>query len=142
MAYSYHCLCNNFILATIHNLSQASRRKDSAADSAIILPVGGEASTVLPGVNQAKEPMMVQREDGFEKRWQATCDRCGIALGYYLDWLQFVDGNGPDSAQTPPKEGCNSQVLYLLPGAMVLTEDMQEGKRPPEKELKLKPLST
>lgn len=57
-------------------------------------------------------------EDGFEKRSFAKCRRCDLKIGYWLDKSQFSDG----------ENGVRSDVLYVLPGGLMSTEDMKAGK--------------
>lgn len=70
---------------------------------------------------------MVRREDGFEKRWFLRCGRCRVVVGYFLDAVHF-----PASAEKSQEHGQDGEeedeerakVVYLLPGALVETEDM------------------
>jgi hypothetical protein len=55
---------------------------------------------------------------GFEKRYLQKCGRCGVVVGYQLDGEQFADGG----------RGKREDVLYVLPGGVMTTEEMVEGK--------------
>ena len=77
------------------------------------------------------KPIIVRREDGFEKRYVVKCSRCKLDLGYYLDWNQFDDGEHGDRMDV------RDDVLYILPGALLRTDDMEAGRKPSQMELSL-----
>lgn len=77
--------------------------------------------------------MLVRREDGFEKRWLLRCGRCRLVVGYRLDWNQFAEGGA--GGEEVGKRGRRDDVLYLLPGAVMTTEDMKAGKGVLEEEV-------
>lgn len=87
--------------------------------------------TLLCSVTSAaKAPaILVRREDGFEKRYLLRCGRCRLVVGYYLDWSQHSTSGEEHSIG---KVGKREDLLYLLPGAMVSTEEMKAGKQPGE----------
>lgn len=86
-------------------------------DRAWILPVPqATASTKLLGT-ASTTAIIVQREDGYERRYVLDCSRCGLTLGYWLDWAQF------DGAKTGRRE----DVVYLLPKGLVGTDEMVQG---------------
>lgn len=59
---------------------------------------------------------MIRREDGFEKRMLLRCGRCKLVVGYTLDEAHFeVKGQ--------------ERLVYLLPGGLISTADMAEGKK-------------
>lgn len=71
------------------------------------------------GVAVDKRPVVVRREDGFEKRRLLRCGRCRLVWGYRLEDARY-DGAA--------EEGLD--VVYVLPGAMVTTEEMKRGVVP------------
>ena len=119
--YTYHCLCTELILATFTPLENFPKRKgDEAricritrsnlpAPEALLLPV----STLTDDT-----PVILKLEDGFEKRYHVSCSRCELKIGYKLDKSQFGDAEG----------GVQAGVLYLFPGGVMSTEEMEEGK--------------
>jgi hypothetical protein len=142
--YTYHCLCTHLIVATTTPLSSLARRSANSLDRAAILPLppppanlddsdsdeDAEPNTTKPATpksNQhyalllstvlSKKARIVTRSDGFEKRYLQLCGRCRVPVGYQLDWAQYGE-----------KEGRREDVVYLLPGGLVSTEDMVRGK--------------
>lgn len=63
-------------------------------------------------------PLILKLEDGFEKRYAARCKRCDLQFGYWLDKSQFDDA----------EKGRMTDVLYLLNGELLETEEMREGR--------------
>ncbi|MCJ1401860.1 hypothetical protein MMC11_005077 [Xylographa trunciseda] len=59
-----------------------------------------------------RRPVIVRREDGFEKRWVRRCGRCRTGVGYVLG-----DGD-TDKAQ--------GEVLYLLEEGLVETGELRK----------------
>ncbi|KAL1992252.1 hypothetical protein VTN49DRAFT_4284 [Thermomyces lanuginosus] len=150
--HTYHCpYCNQLLLASTHNIpSTASqlqnqstslpRRRSPALDEAIIVPLkststssttdtttiveedeGNEGEVDAGGIQDSysillsscvrdKVPMVVRREDGFERRSCLRCGRCKVVMGYFLDH----QGRGE----------VEEDVLYVLPGALVRTEEL------------------
>jgi hypothetical protein len=125
---TYHCLCSNLVLATAHTLEFLSRRKEPVQDNALILPpstsistssdidtedaLSHSAASALLNVQPDRRAIVVQREDGFEKRILLRCGRCRLVLGYVMNALQ------------------ESSPMYILPGALVETSEMSKGTRP------------
>lgn len=125
---SYHCICSTFILATNHDLATLPRRGDPALDKAIILHIQNQNSpdkphTTLQSLVADRQPTMVRRDDGFEKRTLLKCQRCNSVIGYRLDQTQFK--NEDIQAQ---------DIVYILPGALSTTEDMMNEKIPAQPE--------
>lgn len=130
--HTYHCLCTTLILTTTHDLQTLPSRKEPVQDAAIILapPINItrsdaiEAETaqsvrsILLNVAAERRPVVVRREDGFEKRTLFRCTRCKLAIGYSLDDARWDDAEE------------RSRPVYLLPGGLLSTTDMAEGKRP------------
>lgn len=124
--HTYHCLCTKLVLATTGLLETLPRRdKDGAVIAIIPKP---DTSILSHGFVQmapdsavtAKSATILRLEDGFEKRYLVSCGRCGLTLGYQLDESLFE----PQGA----KLGAREEVVYLLPGGLMSTEEMKEGK--------------
>ncbi|PLB46098.1 hypothetical protein P170DRAFT_439785 [Aspergillus steynii IBT 23096] len=78
-------------------------------------------STAVPD----RRATMVRREDGFEKRWFVRCGRCRVVVGYFLDAVHFPAADkGQERLEEEEEEAERAKVVYLLPGALVETEDM------------------
>ncbi|EON66084.1 hypothetical protein W97_05327 [Coniosporium apollinis CBS 100218] len=96
--------------------SATTLRSPAANNYALLL------STVLD-----RKPVVVTRADGFEKRYLQRCRRCRLVVGYQLDQAQFADAPvatvGMESGL-----GRREDVIYLLPGGLLSTEDMAAGK--------------
>ena len=154
-AHTYHCLCSNFVLATAFDLRSAKRR--ALGDHALIVPIlysqltstdsPLEPLTILESTFKHSTAVMIEREDGYEKRWPVACNRCDLILGYYLDKMQFGEPEDAQDASAEGEEnatkglgtyGPKEDLIYILPGALVTTEEMKEGRKPPENELHLK----
>lgn len=127
--HSYHCVCSTFIIATNYDLASLPVRRDPALDKAIILPMrdsdGSEdnESTILQSLVTDRQPTVVRRDDGFEKRILLKCQRCGLVVGYRLEQAQLMD-------QVVRSE----DIVYVLPGALVSTEDMMSERVPVQPE--------
>jgi len=156
--HTYHCLCTHLIVATTTPLSSLPRRSASSLDKAyiLILPsppsthspplddsdseaeAEGEPSTsqekslLKPGSHYAlllstvvdRKPQIITRSDGFEKRYLQRCGRCRLVVGYQLEWGQYTDAD----AGMGDRAGRRENVVYLLPGGLMSTEEMVEGK--------------
>jgi hypothetical protein len=141
-AHTYHCICSQIILATTVPLSKFSRRSGSGLDKAHIVPLLTSSSTsndndeqfemnkqshvsefpqcaVVVGAVLDSKAIIIRREDGFEKRYLQRCGRCGLVVGYHLDSSQYNGAKGT---------GREGDVVYVLPGSLMSTEDMSEGK--------------
>lgn len=92
-------------------------------------------STLLPDPT----PVIIRREDGFEKRLLLRCGRCRVVVGYRLcntavgpttDQDLDVDEEGEedeDSDTIGLRQGKQEGAIYLLPGSIVGTEDLDVG---------------
>ena len=112
---TYHCICTTLILATTHNLETLPTRAAPVQDRSAILPLAPEGTAATPAsslhnVTEDRKPIVVRREDGFEKRDLLRCNRCNLPVGYKL-----VDSEA------------GADVLYVLPDGLVTTEKMKEG---------------
>jgi hypothetical protein len=91
------------------------------------IPIKGEQhkSTdhygLMLSTTQDRQAEMIRSDDGFEKRYLQRCGRCGLVVGYQLDWQQFEGEN---------KTGKREDVVFLLPGGFVTTSEMVMGKTP------------
>ena len=116
---TYHCLCSTLLLATNYDLESLPVRANPALDRAKILPVNGQHA-ILHSLDQDKNPVIIRRGDGFEKRILLKCKRCSLVIGYKLDQAQFGEG-GDTKAE---------ELLYILPGALASTGEMKVGFPP------------
>jgi hypothetical protein len=122
--HTYHCVCSSLVLASPYTLSSLPQRASPGLDSARILPLtlpeapssqdADISSSMLLSSSIDRKPLVVMREDGFEKRWLRRCDRCRVSVGYYL--------KVPDGEQ-PGKEG----VIYLFEEGLTETEVLRKG---------------
>lgn len=124
--HTYHCLCTQLILATTTTISTLSTRS-SDKSHICTLPTPEQDSgalrhyaTLLNTVVDEK-PMVLRLEDGFEKRYAEKCARCDLVVGYHLDKSQYEE--------TKTQVGCREDVVYLLPGGLLSTAEMQAGKK-------------
>lgn len=128
---TYHCLCTTLVLTTVHDLQNLPHRSQPIQDDALILPPpleiyrnddfgvqDSQVQSVLLNVIPDRKPVIVQREDGFEKRTPLRCGRCKLVIGYNLDEVHFETRDG------------QSSPVYLLPGGMATTSDMVKGVKP------------
>jgi hypothetical protein len=83
----------------------------------------GVGYSILLSTTVDRKPVMIRREDGFEKRLLLRCGRCRVVVGYKLDEAHFGGGEGVSEVG---KEG---RVVYLLSGGLMGTEDMAAGKK-------------
>lgn len=82
-------------------------------------------STTLPD----RKHTVIRREDGFEKRLLLRCGRCRVVVGYVLDEEAHRIRPSTTAAATDgdeDKEEGREKVVYLLPGSLVGTEDMDD----------------
>ena len=135
--HTYHCTCTTLLLATPYALSTLPRRSSPALDSALILPLGPapSASDDTPATSAAgasgeakdrfaysmvlstsldRKPVIVRREDGFEKRWVRRCVRCRVPVGYVLRL--------PSESAGEEREG--EDVVYLFEEGLRATEEL------------------
>lgn len=121
---TYHCLCTQLSLATTQPLSTLPKR---TLDASAIATAGDFASSSNPKpvlTLQALTPdaaaTVLKLDDGFEKRYPVRCERCGLAAGYFLDASAFAGREG--------EVGPRRDVLYVLPGGLMTTEELREGR--------------
>ncbi|KAL2012510.1 hypothetical protein VTN00DRAFT_35 [Thermoascus crustaceus] len=88
-------------------------------------------STTLPD----RKTTIVRREDGFEKRLLLRCGRCRVVVGYLLDDIHFprpvreVHDHDQEGDKGNEDDDDEAKVAYLLPGALVQTEEMGDEAR-------------
>ncbi|KAE8146967.1 hypothetical protein BDV25DRAFT_161460 [Aspergillus avenaceus] len=142
-----HCrFCNHLLLATTRTLSSLPRRNPPAQDQALILPLpplpstndetenetegenghkggNGHYSILLATTVKDRKATLVRREDGFEKRVFLRCGRCRVVVGYFL----ASSGSGSNAGGVGEGREVEDQVVYLLPGGLVETDEMVSG---------------
>lgn len=117
--------------------TEEAREDSNAAD----MPQEGYSIVLGMVRDSANKPTLLRREDGFEKRVLWRCGRCRVVVGYEL--LSSV-GAAPvheeseermeiDDAETDEGKGkevkqYKGKVLYILPGGLMSTEFMLEGR--------------
>ena len=130
--HTYHCLCTTLILTTTQELQTLPHREDPVQDAAQILspPIditrsdtietetAHSARSVLLNTAPERKPVIIRREDGFERRTLFRCTRCKLVVGYSLDEAHWENAEG------------QSRPVYLLPGGLLSTADMSQGKQP------------
>lgn len=129
--HTYHCLCSTHLLTTPYLLASLPARAPPSKDKARILPLpplpsqdvegrDKEDEKVLPSLltnmRPARKAIVVQREDGWERRRMWSCARCALAVGYEIEGAD-VEG-----------EGRRGRVMYLLEGGLVETAEMMGGQ--------------
>lgn len=72
-------------------------------------------ATLLPDA----KPVIIRRDDGFEKRILFKCGRCRVVVGYE------IVPKTPPTVDTEEEDEEKDRVMYLLPGSLVGTEDLQ-----------------
>lgn len=120
--FTYHCLCTQLSLATTASLEALPKRQ---LDAAAIATCGDFASASKPtltmqALSADDRPTVLKLDDGFEIRYAVRCTRCGLATGYHLAKSQFSGTEG--------QSGPRTDVVYILPGGLLTTEEMREGR--------------
>ncbi|KAK4628938.1 hypothetical protein CLAFUW4_08138 [Fulvia fulva] len=120
---TYHCLCTELVLGTTVPLEDLPKRQSDASiickiTAAESLSQGGSVFT--SAVDTDDKAVVLKLDDGFEKRYAVRCSRCGLMLGYQLDRSQFEESK--------EKLGRREDVVYVLPGGLQTTDEMEGGK--------------
>jgi hypothetical protein len=123
--HTYHCLCSHLLLASTQPLYTLTRR--TGRDKSFILqlpppPHAGSTSSdyaILLGAALDRNLVVIRSTDGFEKRYLQRCGRCRLVVGYQLDKSQYEGAE---------EVGRKDNVVYLLPGGLVETNEMVAGK--------------
>ncbi|KAF2180605.1 hypothetical protein K469DRAFT_591806, partial [Zopfia rhizophila CBS 207.26] len=131
--HTYHCLCTHLLIATTTPLPSLPTRQNNTLDKAYIMPLPPPPSSnstpssdsqhfgMLLSTTADKKPEIIRSDSGFEKRYMQRCGRCSLVVGYQLDWQQFAGEAGR-------REGRREDVVYLVPGGFMTTQDMVKGK--------------
>lgn len=121
IVHTYHCICTQLILATTTTLDKVSIRSSDKSHICALPETASKAHYArLSNTSLDEKPTVIRLEDGFEKRFFEKCVRCDLIVGYHLDKSQCED--------TKSHSGCREDVVYLLPGGLLSTADMQAGK--------------
>ncbi|KAH0350207.1 hypothetical protein KCU81_g2710, partial [Aureobasidium melanogenum] len=122
--HTYHCICTQLVLASTSTLESLKTR---TSDSSHILPLPDLSSTSstshyasLANTTTDAKPTVIRCEDGFEKRYFHKCGRCELSVAYSLDKSQFED--------TKTSSGPREDVVFLIPGGLMSTQNMKSGK--------------
>lgn len=116
-ATTYHCICTEVTLATTKSLTDLPKRQSDGSSICNL-----EDSCILNSAVSAEDtPTVLKLEDGFEKRYALRCARCGLLFAYQLDLSQFED--------TKAQSGRRKDLVFVLPGGLMTTEEMSEGKK-------------
>jgi hypothetical protein len=94
--------------------------KPNSDETASSSSTAKKPSAVLINVLHQRQPLMLRRSDGFEKRFHRRCVRCNLVIGYHLDAAQY------DSSQPA---GIRADVVYILPDALTLSDDLMKDQR-------------
>lgn len=135
--HSYHCLCSTHLLTTPYLLSSLPQRAFPSHDHARILPLPlfppsttnerhhreREDDRVLPSLlspnlKTTRKPVVIQREDGWEKRRIWRCGRCGLGIGYEV--------LGEEGAVASGGEKRSEKTIFLLEEALLETGQWEE----------------
>ena len=134
--HTYHCVCGTHILTTPYALPHLPVRASPSLDKARILPLptleesspeltsAGEQylPSLLHRLRPARKAVVVQREDGWERRRVWRCGRCAVGVGYEIEGVE--DGTGVEKEGSDVKR---SKVMYLLEDGFVETGKMMGG---------------
>jgi hypothetical protein len=147
---TYHCICTTLLLASTYPLDSLPRRAPPSLDQAYILRTSATPqSSELINPNQLdfsievasalrdiasgfsllfstttdRAPIIIRGEDGFEKRTLVRCGHCSLVIGYQLDAGHY--GGNAEAQEQRARE-----VVYLLSGGLVESEDLKAGRKP------------
>ncbi|KAH9844217.1 uncharacterized protein C8Q71DRAFT_793783 [Rhodofomes roseus] len=108
----YYCICGEFILVIDKSLASLPRRK---TDGAVVIRCQdtelGKARVFKLNATP-KDPILVERADGYERQYQFQCPRCTLPVAY----------------QTTPPPAKSGPHLYILKGAL----SQIQGQVPPD----------
>ncbi|KAF2721480.1 hypothetical protein K431DRAFT_224273 [Polychaeton citri CBS 116435] len=129
---TYHCLCTELILATAGPIQNFLKREHDGSIICTLTHEDGDApatgDSTLVNSTFERSAVVLRLEDGFEKRYAIRCQRCRLLVGYQLHWSQFDESR--------KASGQRDDVIYILPGGFMSTEEMEAGKSM-EKEVEL-----
>ncbi|KAH8118361.1 hypothetical protein DFH11DRAFT_666011 [Phellopilus nigrolimitatus] len=98
----YYCICGEFILVIDKLLTTLPRRK---SDKSIVVRSQDSGTTkarVFKLNASSSEPILLEREGGYERQYRFSCPRCTLPIGYQMT---------PPPAKSGP-------FLYILSGAL------------------------
>ncbi|KAL4865385.1 hypothetical protein BDV12DRAFT_150613 [Aspergillus spectabilis] len=92
---------------------------------------------LLSTATRDPKPKIIARSDGFEKRFFLRCGRCRVTVGYFLDEVHFPSEGGllknqaevEAGLRSVGEEGKEDRAVYLLPGALMETEIMDDEEK-------------
>ncbi|KAL4876660.1 hypothetical protein BJY04DRAFT_222838 [Aspergillus karnatakaensis] len=97
---------------------------------------------LLSTLSRDTKPKIIARSDGFEKRFFTRCGRCRVVVGYFLDEVHFPSEGGllrrqeevevgvrDEGVDEVGEGGRGDRVVYLLPGALMETEIMDDEEK-------------
>lgn len=136
VTHTYHCICTSLVLATTTELATLPKRRLDKSSICQLPPSPSPDSISRVDTHYAlllstvpdRSAVVIRLEDGFEKRYLQRCGRCKVVVGYHLDLSQYEESKD--------RLGKREDVVYLLPGGLLNTGDMQL-KRPSEKDVQL-----
>lgn len=100
-----YCLCGEFILVIDKPLSLLARRPIDA--SFVIRNIEPKRSYKL-NTELSSRPTLIRRDNGFEKQWRHSCNRCKLAIGYEIasptrgDWTYILPGALTETQSSVP----------------------------------------
>lgn len=115
---TYHCICTELALATSTPLPELPKRK---SDGSFICNISDSTCILHIAISAEERSTVLKLEDGFEKRYAVNCARCGLLFAYQLDLCQFEE--------TKSENGRRKDVLFVIPGGLMTTEEMVGGKK-------------
>ncbi|KZT12535.1 uncharacterized protein LAESUDRAFT_718803 [Laetiporus sulphureus 93-53] len=108
----YYCICGEFILVMDKSLASLPRRK---TDGAVMIRCQdselGKARVFKLNAT-AKDPVLLERANGYERQFKFHCPRCNLPVAY----------------QTTPPPAKSGRVLYIIKGAL----SQVQGQVPPD----------
>lgn len=97
-----------------------------------------EGHTTLLNLVQDPKPIIVRREDGFEKRSLWRCGRCSLVIGYEILGDQVLALENGGEGKGKGKEEFEGKILYVLPGGCLSTDVMVSKKRIGEEDVDIR----
>jgi hypothetical protein len=82
--------------------------------------------TILLSLTPDRKATVIRREDGFERRLLWRCGRCRLVVGYEIEGADSMDVDDQGKGKELEWKG---KVLYLLPGGIMSTELMMNGRK-------------
>lgn len=76
--------------------------------------------SLLHNLRPARKALVIQRDDGWERRRVWRCARCGVGVGYEIEGTDGGEGGAGDEERL--------RVMYLLEGGLVETGEMMAGE--------------